>query len=483
MNASTPDFKSQLSAVELTSRLDSLKKAYHLNPYPSWEQRKVWLQRLSQVIFDNKQRICDAINQDFGYRSPNDTLLAEVFPSLEGIRHAIGHGKSWMKPKSAATSIWFKPAKGKLMPQPLGVVGIMVPWNYPLLLAVGPLTNAITAGNRAFIKMSEYSPNFSILLDELLNKALGADLVQVINGEAETSAEFSRLPFDHLIFTGSTPVGRMVMKAASENLVPVTLELGGKSPAIVSPDMVRNPKRFHHAVARIMSGKSLNAGQTCIAPDYVLIPRGTENEFLSLAKQIIAKRFPDGVASKDLTGIVSDRHYSRLQNMLVESSEKGGRVEPLMKTSVQEGRKIGLTLVFNSIENTKLMQEEIFGPLMPIISYDTLDEALEYVRARPRPLALYLFDDNASTQEMVMRKTIAGGVCLNDTLFHIAQDNMPFGGVGDSGMGHYHGKFGFDTMSKLKPIFIQAKYNSMELLAPPYGKLFSIMTGLLTRKV
>lgn len=483
MTATSQELKTQLTVVELKSRLDTLKKAYHLNPYPSWEQRKVWLQRLADVIYNNKLRICEAISADFGYRSPNDTMLAEIFPSLEGIRNGLANGKKWMKTRSTHTSIWFKPATTKLMPQPLGVVGVMVPWNYPLFLTIGPLTNALTAGNRAFIKMSEYSPKFSVLIDELLTEALGPDVVQVVNGEAEISSEFSRLPFDHLVFTGSTPVGRLVMKAASENLVPVTLELGGKSPSIITQATAQNEARFRNAVARTLSGKSINSGQTCIAPDYVLVPRGTEDQFIRHAKEVIAKRFPEGVASPDVTGIVSDRHSSRLHNMLAEAAEKGANVVTLMKESPTAGRKVPLTAVLNTPDNTKLMQEEIFGPILPVVPYDTLDEALEYVRARPRPLALYLFDDNKSTQDLVMEKTIAGGVCINETLMHITQDSLPFGGVGDSGMGHYHGKFGFDALSKYKPIFVQSKLNAMEMLSPPYGKLFAFMSTLLTRKV
>lgn len=482
MNAPSTELGQELSAVELKATLDSLKSSYHTNPYPSWEERKVWLKNLSDVIFNNKMRIAQAISEDFGYRSPNDTLLAEVFPSLEGIRHALSHGKRWMKSQKKTASIWFKPASTELMPQPLGVIGVIVPWNYPLFLSVGPLTAALAAGNRCFIKMSEYTPRFSVLLEELLTQALGRDVVQVVNGGPAVAAEFSKLPFDHLLFTGSTPVGKLVMKAASENLVPVTLELGGKSPAIVSPDCAKDPKRFHNAVARTLSGKCINAGQTCIAPDYMLVPKGTEQQVVQYAREIVRKRFPEGVNSKDFTGIVSDKHAGRLQRLIDEAEEKGAKVEYIMPPN-PTSRKVPMTFLLNTPEDSMAMTEEIFGPVMPIIGYDNLNDAMEYIKARPRPLALYLFDDNKHTQTQVMQQTIAGGVCLNDTLFHIAQDHLPFGGVGDSGMGHYHGKFGFDTMSKLKPIFKQNKLNAMELLAPPYGKLFSIMTSLLTRKV
>ena len=484
MNAPSKAHGQELTAAELKATLESLKQAYRINPYPEWSQRKAWLMALSDMIYDNKLRIAEAISEDFGYRSKNDTLLAEVFPSLEGIRHAIKHGKSWMKPRNEGASIWFKPASTCLMPQPLGVVGVIVPWNYPLFLSIGPMIAALAAGNRVFIKMSEYTPRFSALLDELLAKALGREVVQVINGGPEVAAEFSRLPFDHLLFTGSTPVGKMVMKAASENLVPVTLELGGKSPVIITAPTVANPGRFENAIARTLSGKSINAGQTCIAPDYLMVPEGCEEQLISHAKAIIDRRFPDGILSKDFTGIVSDRHATRLQRLIDEAAEQGARVVTLMKTADSPGRKIPMTLVFNAKPDSMLMREEIFGPVLPVITYKRLDEALDYINDRPRPLALYLFDDESKTQDMVMKQTIAGGVCLNETLFHIAQENLPFGGVGDSGMGHYHGKFGFETMTKLKPIFKQSRFHVMEMLSPPYdNKMFAFMTKLLTRKV
>lgn len=469
--------------MDLQASLRTLQIAYEAEPYPTWSQRHTWLKNLSEAVFENKIQITEAISADFGYRSPNDTLLAEIFPVLEGIRHTLRHGKSWMKTRKVPTGIWFKPATSELMPQPLGVVGVMVPFNYPLLLSLGPLTNSIAAGNRTFIKMSEYSPKLTALLKDILSQSLGDDIVQIVDGEADLAATFSCLPFNHLIFTGSTAVGKLVMKSASENLVPVTLELGGKSPSIISPETAANPNRLRNAVSRIIAGKSLNAGQTCIAPDYVLIPKGTEEAFLAHVHDIVTTRFPNGAASKDFSGIVSDRHYDRLIRLMEEAKDKGARVETVMKEGGQEDRKFPLTFVFDLDEETKIMQEEIFGPIMPVIAYETLDEAINHVRARPRPLALYLFDDNKATQKHVLENTVAGGVCINDTLLHIAQDSLPFGGVGDSGMGHYHGIYGFQTLSKLKPIFRQARYNSMEILSPPYGKLFKFMTDILTRKV
>ena len=484
MNSPPPAFGQESTAAEPSAMLESLRQAYRINPFPQWNEREAWLMALSEMIYDNKLRIAEAISQDFGHRSQHDTLLAEVFPSLEGIRHAIKHGKAWMKPRNNGASIWFKPASTSLMPQPLGVVGIIVPWNYPLFLSIGPMIAALAAGNRVLLKLSEYTPRFNTLLDELLHKALGPDVVQLIHGGPDVAAEFSRLPFDHLLFTGSTTVGKLVMKAASENLVPVTLELGGKSPVIITLPTVANTKRFNNAIARTLAGKAINAGQTCIAPDYLLVPEGCEDQLIAHAKAITDQRFPEGVLSKDFTGIVSDRHATRLQRLIDEAVEQNARVVTLMKTADNPGRKIPLTLVFNAKPDSMLMREEIFGPVLPVMTYKRLDEALDYINRGPRPLALYLFDDDQQTQEMVMKQTISGGVCLNDTLFHITQENLPFGGVGDSGMGHYHGKFGFDTMSKLKPIFRQSRFNFMDLLSPPYdNKLFAFVSKLLTRRV
>jgi acyl-CoA reductase-like NAD-dependent aldehyde dehydrogenase len=305
------------------------------------------------------------------------------------------------------------------------------------------LTAALTAGNRAYIKMSEYTPRLSDVLSRALDEFLGKGVVRVINGGPEMASAFTRLPFNHIVFTGSTPVGKHVMRAAAENLTPVTLELGGKSPCIITESTWKNDGRFFNAVVRTLAGKTLNAGQTCIAPDYVLVPRAAVNDFYTATKRHLDAKFPRGAASDDYTGIVSDRHYRRADSILE--------------------------------------QEEIFGPVLPVVPYDSLDDAIAYINARPRPLALYLFDDKRSVQDHVMRQTIAGGVSINETLMHIAQDTLPFGGVGSSGMGHYHGEFGFESLSKLKPIFRQARFNAMFLLAPPYGKVFATMMKIMTR--
>ena len=331
------------------------------------------------------------------------------------------------------------------------------------------------------IKLSEYTPRFGQLMEKLLTDALGKDLVQVINGDADTAVAFSALPFDHLVFTGSTPVGKHVMRAASANLVPVTLELGGKSPAVITPDTCQNESRFYHAVNRILAGKTLNAGQTCIAPDYVLLPSNAIDKFNTVAKDIMSKRYPEGAASTDYTGIIADRHYDRLNALLKESSEAGATITQVMAPAATGQRKIALSTVVNSPDSSRIMQEEIFGPALPLIACDSLKEAIDYINDRPRPLAMYVFDDSNKTQQMLMEQTIAGGVSINETLLHIAQDDLPFGGVGASGMGHYHGVYGFETLSKLKPIFKQSRLNAMPFLAPPYGGIFKTLLSIMTR--
>lgn len=457
-------------------------QARHLAaPYPDWPTRAARLKALMGVLTEHRARIADAISADFGHRSRHETELLEIFPSLEGLRHALKHGKSWMRVRRSPVSLWFQPGSAAVLPQPLGVAGIIVPWNYPLFLLVGPLTSALVAGNRAMVKLSEYTPRFGALMAELLPQALGADLVQVVNGGPDVAAAFSSLPFGHLLFTGSTAVGRHVMSAAAEHLVPVTLELGGKSPAIITADTCGHEARFANAVRRIVVGKVLNAGQTCIAPDYVLLPAAAMPRFIAVAQELLKQQYPDGAAGDDYTGIATDRHFERLQNLVIEATSFGAQASVVMAPRRDGQRKLPLTLLTGCPPEARVMQEEIFGPVLPLVACETPESAIAYVNERPHPLALYLFDDSRQTQEKVLQATLAGGVSINETLMHIAQDGLPFGGVGPSGMGHYHGRFGFDTMSKLKPVFRQSRINGLGLLAPPYGGLFARMLKLMLR--
>ncbi len=456
---------------------DALRAASLREPLPSWAQRADRLRRLRTLVMDNRQAIAAAISADFGHRAPQETELAEVFPSVEGIAHALRHGKRWMRVRRRSTGLWFRPASSRLMPQPLGVVGIVVPWNYPLFLAVGPMTAALVAGNRMMVKLSEFTPRFAALFETLVRERFAPDEIAVVNGDAEVARAFSGLPFDHLLFTGSTAVGHQVMRAASEHLTPVTLELGGKSPAIIGPGA-----RFDKAVERILVGKTLNAGQTCIAPDYVLLPEGQQQRFIDSARRSFAALYPELPRNPDYTSVASDRHFARLQALAAEAQRDGATAVPLSDMPPDAATRRFPPLLLTGVhDGMRVMQEEIFGPLLPVVGYRDLDEAIGYINAHPRPLALYLFERERAAIDQVMQRTVAGGVSVNDTLLHIAQDDLPFGGVGASGMGAYHGEHGFATFSKMKPIFEQSTLNGLGLFKPPYGRTFERMIRLLVR--
>ena len=454
-----------------------LRLAQDAQPYPDWPERRRRLLALRAVVAAHQDEICAAINADFGCRPAAEVKLLEAFPSLDGIAYALRKARTWMRPKKQWAGFWFLPARTELLPQPVGVVGVIVPWNYPLYLAIGPITDALAAGNRVMVKMSEYTPTFSALFAQLVAKHFPSGEVVVVNGDANVAAAFSSLPFDHLLFTGSTSVGRHVMRAAAENLTPVTLELGGKSPAIIGPNA-----RFDAAVERIVYGKSVNAGQTCIAPDYVLLPRSRMGEFITKATAAFARLYPDYARHGDYASVINERRYTHLVSLRDAAVAAGAQAHPLGAADGDAtARRMPPTLLTNVTPDAQVMNEEVFGPLLPLVGYDKLDDALAYVAAHPHPLSLYLFDDDARTQRRVLEQNLAGGVTLNDTLYHIAQHHLPFGGIGDSGMGAYHGEAGFRTFSKLKPVFRQARWNGVGLLNPPYGARFQRMLKLLLR--
>jgi coniferyl-aldehyde dehydrogenase len=464
-------------ANDLVELLQRLRAAQALDPLPDWPTRARRLRALEAVLSGHREEIAAAIDADFGCRPREETDMLEVFPSVSAIRHALRHGRRWMKPRRHLAGAAFLPARTELHPQPLGVVGIIVPWNYPLFLAVGPLVDALVAGNRAMVKMSEYTPRFSQLFAELVARHFQPDEVIVVNGDASVGQAFAALRFDHLLFTGSTSVGHHVMRAASSHLTPVTLELGGKSPAILGPGA-----RFEHAVERIVFGKLVNAGQTCIAPDYVLVPRSDVARFAAEARAATARLYPDLGNNRQYASIASDRHYQRLVELRERAVADGARVEPLSNVADRPARRLLTPVLLTDMrDGMSVMREEIFGPLLPVIPYDALDEAIDYVTARPRPLAMYLFEQDQARIDRVLARTHAGGVTLNDTLYHIAQHHLPFGGVGPSGMGGYHGEAGFRTFSHCKPVFRQARFNGTGLLNPPYGKRFRRLLEWLLR--
>ena len=451
-----------------------MRRVVGQQPAVAWSVRARRLRALSALIRENREAMAAAIDADFGRRPVEETDLLEIFPSLSGIRHALRHGRRWMRSHRRWAGFWFLPARTEVLPQPLGVVGIIVPWNYPLYLAIGPLTDALVAGNRVLLKLSEATPCFSALFADLVAKHFPADEVAVVNGDAEVARAFAALPFDHLLFTGSTAVGHEVMRAAAANLTPVTLELGGKSPAIIGPGA-----RLGHAVERIMFGKLVNAGQTCIAPDYVLLPRAQVADFIEQARAVAASLYPDTAANPHYAGIASERHFARLQALRDEAVAAGATAHVLASPATGAARVFLPTLLTGCESSMRVMRQEIFGPLLPLLPYDTLDEALAYVAAHPHPLALYLFEQDRATIDTVLSCTRSGGVSVNDTILHIGQHHLPFGGVGASGMGAYHGEDGFRRFSHMKPVFHQARWNFVGLLNPPYGGTFRRMLGLL----
>ncbi len=454
------------------------REAFARRPFPSAAEREALLDRLEVLVKEHAGEWAEAIARDFGGRSRHETELLEIFPSLEGIRHARRHLRRWMKPQRRATSLWFLPGRSQVFPQPLGVVGIVVPWNYPLYLAVGPLVPALAAGNRAMVKMSETTPATGELFARLAERHFPGGEITVANGGPEVAQAFCRLPFDHLLFTGSSGVGRHVMRAAADNLTPVTLELGGKSPAIVGRGFP-----VDEAAGRVMFGKCLNAGQTCIAPDYALVPEESVADFVEAARRAVAGLYPTLAANPDFTAIVDARHRERLARLVDDAIARGARaieINPAGEDVAAAGKRAP-TLLTGVDASMAVMREEIFGPVLPVVPYRTLDEAIDFVNARPRPLALYVFEHDGAAIDRVLANTVSGGVAVNETIVHIAQDDLPFGGVGESGMGRYHGREGFDTFSQRKSVFRQSRLNGLKLFRAPYGKRFEALVRLLLR--
>jgi acyl-CoA reductase-like NAD-dependent aldehyde dehydrogenase len=383
-----------------------------------------------------------------------------------------------MRPQRRATSLWFLPGRSRVLFQPLGVAGIVVPWNYPVYLALGPVTSALAAGNRVLVKMPEGTPETSALLERLVAKRFDANVLAIVNGGPELARAFVTLPFDHLLFTGSTAVGREVMRSAAAHLTPVTLELGGKSPAIVGRGIA-----VEYAAERIVYGKCVNAGQTCIAPDYALVPAESVDAFVAAAVKAVASLYPRLKDNPDYSSVINDRHRERLAGYVREARAAGTRVVEANPAGedLSGSPKMAPVLIVAPDPQSRVMREEVFGPVLPVVPYRTRDEAIAFVNARPRPLALYVFDHDRSAVDEVLARTVSGGATVNDTILHIAQDDLPFGGVGASGMGEYHGRAGFETFSKRKAVFYQSRLNALRLLQPPYGRRFAAVVRMLLR--
>ena len=455
--------------------LEQQRAAFDRDRLPTLAQRRDRLARLQRMTAENADALADAMARDFGHRSRHESLLADLFTVQSGARHAIRHVKRWMAVKRAPTALHFLPASNRLMPQPLGVVGIVAPWNYPYYLAMAPALAALAAGNRVMIKPSELTPATSELMARIVAQHFAPDEMTVVTGDAEVGKAFTQLPFDHLFFTGSTPVGRLVAQAAAQHLTPVTLELGGKSPAIVdrSADLARTAER-------IAFGKLLNAGQTCVAPDYVLAPRELVAPLADAITDAVRRFYPRIAGNPDYTAIVSPRHHARLRGLLDDAQARGATLRPT-HDELPGDRRLVPTLLLDTTAEMAVMREEIFGPLLPIVAYDHPSEAIAQVNAGDRPLALYWFGEDRAARDDVLARTIAGGVTVNDCVWHLGQEEQPFGGIGASGMGAYHGVWGFNTFSKLKPVFLQARFAGTKLFYPPYGKTFDRLLGLLKK--
>jgi coniferyl-aldehyde dehydrogenase len=463
-------------ANESQGRIDKVfarqREVSRQDPYPNLETRLQNLDKLQKIFSQNQEAICEAVNADFGCRAHQETRMLEIFGLLGGVAYNQKRLKKWMKPQKRHVGMAYLGAKNTVIPQPKGVVGVVAPWNYPLFLAFSPCISALAAGNRCIVKMASNSQTLCRLMDKLISEVFDEETLAVIPGVSAN--EFTHRPWDHLVFTGSPAVGKIVMATAAKYLTPVTLELGGKSPTIIADDC-----ELKMAAERLLFAKFLNAGQTCVAPDYLFIPREKVATFVELAKEIVSGRYPTS-EGPDFTAVIDNKAFARLTAVLQDASDKGAETINLLGTeeSNPETRKLPPHLVLNPSDEMQIMQEEIFGPLLPIKPYDDLDEVIEYINGNERPLALYLYSNDKAAQDKIIQNTLSGGMCLNDSMLHVGQHDMPFGGIGNSGMGHYHGKEGFIEFSKLRPIFKQAKKSAILTLAPPYGEAFEKMAKL-----
>jgi len=459
----------------LPALLHALRSAWQASR-PSLEQRRSDLQRLRASLKVRLPDMAAAIAADFGHRSNHESVIADGMTVLNEIDHLLAHLRGWMRPRRVGVGWRFWPARAQTRPVPLGVVGVISPWNYPVNLALIPLATAIAAGNHVILKPSEHTPRTSAFLHDLLADVFPADRVAVVQGDAALASALAGSPLDHLVFTGSTAVGRKVMAAAAQHLTPLTLELGGKSPAIVCSDYP-----LDKAAARLATGKWFNAGQTCIAPDYVLIDGSRQRELLQQLQTQVRARYGDFSNADDYTRIINEGQYQRLLGYLAQAHERGVPVIELASIEPERARRERLivpTIVLDPPADLDLMQEEIFGPILPVCAYPDLDAALEAVQDRDRPLALYVFSGQRSVVEHVLGQIVAGGVTVNDTLLHFAINGLPFGGVGPSGMGAYHGRAGFDAMSKQLPILWQSRWAASDLLRPPYSRIAGMLKAL-----
>lgn len=457
----------------MLAALESQRAAFTAELPVSAAIRKDRLTRVGKLLVDNADALCDAMSEDFGHRSKDQSMMTDLVSALGEVKYARKHVDKWMRPEKRGVRfpLGVFGARARIEYQPKGVVGIISPWNFPIQLTFSPLADVLAAGNRAMIKMSEFTPATSALVEKLIGESFAPEEIAVFNGGADVGQAFSGLPFDHLLFTGATSVGKHILHAAADSLTPVTLELGGKSPTIFgeSADITRS-------TSRVAMGKMMNAGQICLAPDYMMVPEGKESEVIQGLSAAVTEQYPTLDANDDYTSIINDRHYERLQGYLKDAKEKGAELVEINPGNedfnASNKRKMPLTIIRNPTDDMKVMQEEIFGPVLPIKTYKNVNEAIDYVNANDRPLGLYYFGSDSAEEQQVLSKTISGGATVNDVIFHIAMDELPFGGVGPSGMGSYTGHEGFKTFSHAKSVYSQPKMDIAKLggFKPPYGK-------------
>ncbi|WP_297573322.1 coniferyl aldehyde dehydrogenase [uncultured Deefgea sp.] len=463
---------------ELDATLKLQRAAYLAHPYPSFAERKADLLKLKAFVQDNREEIIQAINADYGNRSRHETLFAEIYSVVDGVNHTIKHLKKWMKPQRRSVD-WrnFFGASNRLIPQPLGVVGAIIPWNFPVWTSFNGLICTFAAGNRAMVKMSENSRHLAKLLNDKIPAYFPRDKLAFFDETGGVGIEFSKLKFDHIIFTGSGPTGRSVMAAAAANLCPVTLELGGKAPALLCDDF---PLR--KAVERITFFKFFNAGQICTTADHVFVPQAKVTAFVEAAKEVVAGRYAS-LETTDFTAVIDGRAFDRIVRAMEEAQSRGATLVQLTagKKWDADTHKIAPHLVLNAPADCELRTREIFGPVLPVIGYNAVEEVIHAVNSGPRPLAFYPFSNDKGLIHTLLQRVMSGGVTVNDIVLHTGQHDMPFGGVGDSGMGHYHGYEGFVTFSKMRPVFYQAPFSGIKLLWPPYGKFATKYLDFLTK--
>jgi coniferyl-aldehyde dehydrogenase len=456
------------------------RAAFDRNRAPALHERRAALLTLQRVVERNRLILVEAANSDFGVRAAFETEMSEIVGTISIIRYMRRNLRSWMAPRRRAVSVWYRPAKNRVEPSPLGVVGVVSPWNFPLHLALIPAATALAAGNRVMLKVSEFTPHTSAVLKRLIQENFSPDVFYVSDGGGEVASTFTKLPFDHLIFTGSTQVGKIVAKAAADNLTPVTLELGGKSPVIVDENY-----DIGSAAATVAWAKLYNGGQVCISPDYVLVPRGREREFAVAAREAARTLYPRAAGNPDYTAILNQRHYDRIEAYIKESQALDLEVITAEDPELGRARRqLPLTMIINPPADTTVMEDEIFGPVLPIIGYDSDQTAMNFVNSRSTPLALYLMSNGKHRQQRWLTRVASGSAVVNDLMVGYLQNDLPFGGRGGSGYGAYHGREGFDAMSHLRPVLYQRAIfgrTGGQMLYPPYGKVADLLLNLMRR--